>query len=311
MFPNELLVPFFAFAAVATAVYAASGFFAKPAVDKRLEQLDAVLDPERKPVEWSHESTSKLVRCLSPMVPSLMRPRSERDLNTVRLRLAKAGLTSAGAVEVYVVWRALAAGMTILLAAAAWLGLHNYGVAASAIAACVILSIGFLMPDMLLRIRTTSRQKQILKFLPEAVDLMVVGIEVGLGLDAVLRNVADEMRGNARALCAELDLYNSQLQMGVAKRDALHELGIRAGLAELNSFACTLIQAERYGSSIAQALREQSDFIRQRQRSRAEEKAQQASVKLILPLVLFIFPGIFVVLVGPAALNLMHDFCNL
>ena len=307
----EVFLSLIAFAAASSAVFAAVGLLSRRKVDQRLQQLQSVLGEDHTLVNADRSSAGRFVRCVAPFVPSPLRPRSDKDLNSVRLRLARAGFTAGAAVEIYVVWRFVAALLTGVLAAGVWLGLSNYGTVKSGMAAGVILSLGFLVPDAILRIRTKARQKQILRTLPEAVDLMVVAIEVGLGLEAVLRNVADEMRGIAPALCAEFDLYNSQLQLGVPKRDALHELGVRAGISELNSFASILIQAERYGSSIAQVLREQSDSIRQRQRLRAEENAQKASVMLILPMVLFIFPGIFVVLVGPAALNLMHDFCNL
>jgi tight adherence protein C len=133
---------------------------------------------------------------------------------------------------------------------------------------------------------------------------MVVCVESGLGLDAAMRKVTDEMRSHARVLADEFALANLQLQMGRPRREVLHDLGVRTGVDDMRSLAAILIQADRFGASIATALRVQSDSMRTRRRQIAEEKAAKTAVQLIFPLVLFIFPGIFVVLVGPAAVQI-------
>ncbi len=135
---------------------------------------------------------------------------------------------------------------------------------------------------------------------------MVVCVESGLGLDAALRKVCDEMKHHAKIICEELSLANFQLQMGRPRREVLHDLGVRTGVDDVRSLAAILIQADRFGSSIAQALRVQSDSMRTRRKQIAEEKAAKTAVQMIFPLVLFIFPGIFVVLVGPAAIQIME-----
>ena len=133
----------------------------------------------------------------------------------------------------------------------------------------------------------------------------MVCVESGLGLDAAMRKVCDEMKDHAKVICEELSLANFQLQMGRPRREVLHDLGVRTGVDDVRSLAAILIQADRFGSSIAQALRVQSDSMRTRRKQLAEEKAAKTAVQLIFPLVLFIFPGIFVVLVGPAAISIM------
>jgi len=143
--------------------------------------------------------------------------------------------------------------------------------------------------------------------LPDALDLLVVCVESGLGLDAALRKVCDEMSSHAKVICEELSLANFQLQMGRPRREVLHDLGVRTGVDDVRSLAAILIQADRFGSSIAQALRVQSDSMRTRRKQIAEEKAAKTAVQLLFPLILFIFPGIFVVLVGPAAINIMES----
>ena len=151
------------------------------------------------------------------------------------------------------------------------------------------------------------RKQAIFLGLPDALDLMVVCVEAGLGLDQAMRKVADEMKKTYRVIAEEFALANFQLQMGRTRAEVLHELGARTGVADLRTLAGVLIQADKFGASVAQALRVQSDSMRTRRRQLAEEKAAKTAVKLIFPLVLFIFPGIFVVLVGPAAITMVRQ----
>ena len=136
---------------------------------------------------------------------------------------------------------------------------------------------------------------------------MVVCVEAGLGLDQAMRKVSDEMKKTYRILAEEFAIANFQLQMGRPRVEVLHELGARTGVADLRSLAAVLIQTDKFGSSVAHALRTQSDSMRIRRRQLAEEKAAKTAVKLIFPLVLFIFPGIFVILVGPAAITMVRE----
>jgi tight adherence protein C len=171
----------------------------------------------------------------------------------------------------------------------------------------VIGGLGFYLPSIGLWYLRTTRQKEIFLTLPDALDLMVVCVESGLGLDAAMRKVTDEMKGHARVIAEEFALANLQLQMGRPRREVLHDLGVRTGVDDVRSLAAILIQADRFGASIGQALRVQSDSMRTRRKQIAEEKAAKTAVQLIFPLVLFIFPGIFVVLVGPAAINIKRQ----
>jgi tight adherence protein C len=125
-----------------------------------------------------------------------------------------------------------------------------------------------------------------------------------------MRKVCDEMGDHAKVICEELSLANFQLQMGRPRREVLHDLGVRTGVDDVRALSAILIQADRFGSSIAQALRVQSDSMRTRRKQIAEEKAAKTAVQLLFPLILFIFPGIFVVLVGPAAINIMENLLN-
>ncbi len=183
---------------------------------------------------------------------------------------------------------------------------HGLNVQTSSAIAAASPAIGFYLPSIILWFVRKKRQEAIFLSLPDALDLLVVCVESGLGLDAAMRKVCDEMKDHAKVICEELSLANFQLQMGRPRREVLHDLGVRTGVDDVRSLAAILIQADRFGSSIAQALRVQSDSMRTRRKQLAEEKAAKTAVQLIFPLVLFIFPGIFVVLVGPAAISIYN-----
>ena len=165
----------------------------------------------------------------------------------------------------------------------------------------------FYLPSIVLWFLTKQRKDSIFLGLPDALDLLVVCVEAGLGLDQAMRKVSEEMKKSCGTVAEEFGLCNFQLQMGRPRTEVLHELGTRTGVDDLRSLAAILIQADKFGSSIAQALRVQSDAMRTRRRQLAEEKAAKTAVKLIFPLVIFIFPAIFVVLVGPAAITMVSE----
>ncbi len=165
----------------------------------------------------------------------------------------------------------------------------------------------FYLPELVLMWLTKRRKEQIFLGLPDALDLLVVCVEAGLGLDQAMRRVSEEMSKSYPIIAEEFGLCNLHLQMGRSRAQVLQDLGQRSGVDDLRSLASILIQADKFGSSIAQALRVQSDSMRTRRQQIAEEKAAKTAVKLIFPLVMFIFPGIFVVLVGPAAITIVRE----
>src|SRR5262245_26263730 len=232
-------------------------------------------------------------------------PQTELEQSELKIKLANAGFRSDSAVPVYL---GIRFGTFILFAIVALaVFLPRYGLTMQALKPIVILTgIGFYPPSTVLWFSRTKRKEEIFLSLPDALDLLVVCVESGLGLDAAMRKVCDEMKDHAKVITEELSLANFQLQMGRPRREVLHDLGVRTGVDDVRSLAAILIQADRFGSSIAQALRVQSDSMRTRRKQLAEEKAAKTAVQLIFPLVLFIFPGIFVVLVGPAAISIMQ-----
>ncbi len=162
---------------------------------------------------------------------------------------------------------------------------------------------GFLLPELWAYDRTKKRQKKIRKVLPDALDLLAVSVEAGLGFDAALNRICQKMRN---PLSEAFEYYLLELRLGKPRRQALRQIYARTGVVDLNSFVSALIQADQLGVSVARVLRIQSDQLRVRRRQRAEQLAQKASLKMLFPMVMFIFPSIFVVILGPAIRQLMH-----
>jgi tight adherence protein C len=232
-------------------------------------------------------------------------PQTELEQSALKVRLANAGFRSDSAMAVYL--GARFACLLIFVVTGAAVFLPKYGMTFDGIKYMIFLiAFGFYLPQIVLWYIRKQRQLAIFLQLPDALDLLVVCVESGLGLDAAMRKVCDEMKIHAKVIAEELTLCNFQMQMGRPRREVLHDLGVRTGVDDVRSLAAILIQADRFGSSIAQALRVQSDSMRTRRRQIAEEKAAKTAVQMIFPLVLFIFPGIFVVLVGPAAIQIME-----
>jgi tight adherence protein C len=231
-------------------------------------------------------------------------PQSDLEASKLKIKLANAGFRSDSAVPVYLGIRFGTFLLFFLVSVAIFL--PKYGVTLAAFKPIVLVTgFGFYLPAVVLWFLRTKRQEAIFLTLPDALDLLVVCVESGLGLDAAMRKVCDEMKDHAKIIAEELSLANFQLQMGRPRREVLHDLGVRTGVDDVKALAAILIQADRFGSSIAQALRVQSDSMRTRRKQIAEEKAAKTAVQLIFPLVMFIFPGIFVVLVGPAAISII------
>ncbi len=247
-----------------------------------------------------------LKKMMEGMGAGMASQQSELERSSLRVKLANAGFRSESAPAVFQGLRL--ASMLSFLAIGVLVGFITEGVTVNALIYVVLIGgLGFYLPGIGLWFLRTSRQKEIFLTLPDALDLMVVCVESGLGLDAAMRKVTDEMKGHAKVISEEFTLANLQLQMGRPRREVLHDLGVRTGVDDVRALAAILIQADRFGASIAQALRVQSDSMRTRRRQIAEEKAAKTAVQLIFPLVLFIFPGIFVVLVGPAAINISRN----
>ncbi len=308
----ELLAPAATFVSMALVVWAILSTVADKQ-SKAGDRLDRII---RQSVQHKPGGPSTLVRRQDKIQQQVtkaakalskpLRPNNEVELGKLQTKLLNAGFRGEHAMSIYLGIKffclLLAFGVTAPLFYAKY-GLTRPGVMYMIFGAAA----GFYLPGVVLAVLKSKRAEAIFLGLPDALDLMVVCVEAGLGLDAAMRRVANELASSCPVLCEEFAIANFQLQMGRTRKDVLHDLGLRTGVNDMRSLSAVLIQAERFGSSIAAALRVQSDSMRLRRRQLAEERAAKTAVQLLFPLVLFIFPGIFVVLVGPAAIQIKES----
>jgi tight adherence protein C len=167
-------------------------------------------------------------------------------------------------------------------------------------------AVTYLLPDILLHRLIKARREKIRRSIPDAIDLLVICVDAGLGIDQALLRVSHELAGSNQEIAEEFVQINREQRAGKPRVEAWREMAERVNLSEIIAFTSMLTQTERFGTPISRALRTYSDGIRQRRRQAAEEMAAKTTVKIIFPLVLFIFPSIFIVLLGPAILSLMR-----
>lgn len=174
--------------------------------------------------------------------------------------------------------------------------------------ALLAVAAGYLLPELWLVWRVRARQHRLRRALPDGLDLLVICIEAGLGLDQALLRVAEELRITHPDLSDELQLVNLEMRVGKTRLDALRELARRTGVEDIKALVAMLVQTERFGTSIAQSMRVHSDDMRVRRRQRAEEQSAKTMVKMVPPLVFFIFPALVVVILGPSVILIMREF---
>ena len=168
-----------------------------------------------------------------------------------------------------------------------------------------LIVLGYFTPNLWVFLMTKTRQEKLVKGLPDALDLMVVCVESGLGLDMTFKRVGDEMLPLCKELSDEFTLATLEIRAGISRADAFKNMNVRTGVSQINSLTTLLAQTSRFGTSLATALRVHADSMRIKRRQIAEATAAKSAVKLVFPLVLFIFPAIFVVLVGPGAIQIV------
>jgi tight adherence protein C len=229
-------------------------------------------------------------------------PKTREAESGMRLNLNRAGLYSPTALKVIV-------GCKVIFLAVGVIGGYVVGLMMDKVFLGFALGgiIGYIGPQFWLKNRIKRNQKALTHGLADALDLMVVCVEAGLTVDAAMQRVGSELHMAHEALAREFGIAHMETRVGLSRADAMRNLGIRTGNPSLQSLASMLIQAERFGTSIAQALRIYAETLRLNRQYAAEEMAAKASVKISFPLVLFIFPSTFIVLCGPTILELMHS----
>jgi tight adherence protein C len=267
-------------------------------------RLDAIRRPPASGLAPPPESKApSLSRIVSPLIGAFAHLMPTGMLQGIEQRLILAGEPMT--VNAFLMLRVICAGLFFALPL---LMVFGGGIKLGLTAFLIIGSfgaVGLMFPGMWLSSRVKQRQNQIIKTLPDAFDLITTCVEAGLGLDAALARVADKVEG---AFADELSRTLRDISLGKMRREALKEFAARTGVPDLTTFVNAVIQAETMGSSIGAVLRVQSEQLRTRRRQRAEEAAYKAPVKMIFPLVLCIFPTLFIVILGPAAIMIMQDF---
>jgi len=249
------------------------------------------------------------------MVRSLATMWKLGDSSQSRLQemLVHAGIREKGAVEIFLGAKfalalALPAGVVAFLLWAARSAEAPVNYRNLFMYACIGLIIGMMIPNMWLRSKAKKRIDKIRLSLPDALDLMIVCVESGLGLDAALVRISREMVEAAPEFCEELALLNLEISAGKPREECLRNLALRSGCDEVESLTARINQASRFGTNLGNSLRIHSESLRQKRRQEAEERAAKTTVKLLFPLVFFIFPAIFVVILGPAVVKMADMF---
>ena len=237
-------------------------------------------------------------------------PRLQRKGATAQELLTQSGYRRPDAPAIYSGGRTSAL-IALPLAVGTLSLVAGLGAGASGFVACWAAALGWLAPTLYLRGRIRARRREIDRALPDALDLVVVCVEAGLGLNQALARMAEEIRHFSPATSDEFRLVNLEMRAGVPRVEALRSLGTRMGVPELRTLATMLIQADRFGTSVAQALRVHAETSRTKRRQRAEEAAAKTTIKLMFPLVLCIFPTIFVVVLGPAIIGIIRTLAGM
>ena len=291
------------FVCIAGAVMAVYWLLFRPvsATAQRLSELDegragaVVQSIEPNPME---SLAARLAEPINKLVPP-----SAAGAKKLQRELMQAGYRSSSAPGVYRVTQLFTMVMFPLVILLIWT-LMAYSLSEALLPALFALGAGFLLPRFVLNRMIASRKLRITWGLADALDLMVITMEAGLGLNAAMLRVCEELRPVHPDISKEFELANLEIRVGRERSEALRNLADRTGVEDLNSLVGMLIQADRFGTSIARAVRVYSDSLRTKRRQRAEQAAQKAAFKLLLPLGALLFPTMFIIILGPALLNI-------
>jgi tight adherence protein C len=292
--------------ALAAAGVIAVGTRHRAALVRRLigPSLETAAAAPRRSVSAASKAASLVARALAP-IAAAAKPRREEESSRVALQLSRAGFRAPHAAQLLAGGRMVAAvtGICVYFAISAR---RAEPLPLGPALGVILFAVGYYAPAMWLARRTRERQSRIERGLPDALDLLVTCVEAGLGLAAAMQRVAGELALAHPVLASELQQTFLEVNAGIRRGEALRRLAERTGVADLKTLAATLNQTETFGTSVAEALRIQSEGMRIRRMQRAEEKAATVPVKLSIPLVLFILPSLFSVILGPAVVNIVR-----
>lgn len=246
--------------------------------------------------------TRSMVEKISEPFSKLAVPKKDEEQKQDRLLLIQAGFRSKAAYRNYMVMRFFC---LVLLPMAFLFSAYFYTLSLPAMIAGICLAtIGYFLPSLVLNFLVSRRKLEISRALPDALDLMVVCVESGLGMDMTFKRVGEEVRPLSKALSDEFHLTTSEIRAGKTRSESFRAMGTRTGVQEVGNLMTILVQSSRFGTSMAQALRVHADAMRVKRRQIAEEKAAKVAVKLVFPLIFFIFPALMIVIGGPAFIRI-------
>ena len=291
------------FVATTLAFLAAANFFARA---KESQQRSKRLaggsgDTRFAPTRERTDMKSLALKVLEPAGKLFS---SSRNRDKLRQDLHAAGFYSQRAVTIFLGAK-LAAAFVLPVVFFIYRSMFALPMNLTIVCLVLLVVVGLRMPGFWLARRLKGRRERLRADLPDCLDLMVVCVESGLGIDAALLKISEKMSSACPDLSQELRMVHLEMQAGQPRQEALRSLGERTGVKEIQSLVAKLIQSDRFGTSVAKSLRVHADTIREKRRQRAEEQAGKTAVKLLIPLVFLIFPALFVAILGPAVLQMM------
>lgn len=273
------------------------------------ERIEKEVTPEKN--EDSLEDRTPqgfLLRLVSRLGESL-KPAKEADVTKARMRLIRAGFRGEnGQVILYGFKAFMAVLLALFIVVLKFAVMKALPVQQFLMFLMLFAAAGFYLPDLYLHLRTEERKRKIFEGFPDALDLMVVCVEAGMGLDAAIKRVGDEIALQHKVLGEEFKILSLELRVGKPRAEALRNMAMRTDLEDISGLVTLLIQTDRFGTRVAQALRVHSDAMRTKRYLRAEEMAAKLPVKMVFPLILFIFPALFVTIIGPAVIRIYRNF---
>ena len=293
-----LLLPLLAFLFASLIIAGAALAFAPASATTIERRLDEVASAAPRMLDADPEREGSLLRMIKRLGTAA--PKSIAEMGKLRKRLVTAGYRGKEALVVFFGLRVAAALAMFAILATPILVRPTL---IKSLAGCFL---GYLLPSMVLARMAKRRQHRIRLGLPDVLDLLVVSVEAGLGLDQAIQRVGDELSFAHPDLSDELRLINLELRAGKGRSEALHNLAERTGVDDVESLVAMLVQTDKFGTSVAQSLRVHSETVRTKRRQRAEEASAKLGAKMVFPLVFCIFPAILVVTIGPAAIKFIQ-----
>jgi tight adherence protein C len=275
--------------------------------EQMVQRLTAVISPDSKQktlmetIQQSGFSLSGVVEHLERVIP-----KSKAEVGVAQLRLIRAGYRGESAINVL-----YGAKVLVPLTFAALVFASGFGRDNPFMIYVAAMGLGFLAPDFWLSRKIKARQAKLRRGLPDVLDLLVICIEAGLSLDQATKRTTEELMSAHPAICDELNIVVLEQRAGRARADCWRHLAERTDVDSLRNLVSVLVQSEQFGTSIAKTLRVHSDTLRTQRIQKVEEMAAKTTVKLVFPLVLFIFPSLFLVVLGPAMITMSESFKSL